>query len=107
MEFRRVLFRSLLYRISHEKTKELAILNLQRKQARTMQPCNEGETARTATWSPDGHHIAIICNGKSPIDLEAAKSEKPKPGCGTTADEADKAETPLGSMVIIATRTRF
>src|SRR3546814_17649625 len=48
--------RRLLYRISHEKTKELAILNLQSKQARTMQPCNEGETASTATWSPDGHH---------------------------------------------------
>src|SRR3546814_10306788 len=49
--------RRLLYRISHEKTKELAILNLQSKQARTMQPCNEGETASTATWSPDGHQI--------------------------------------------------
>src|SRR3546814_12265224 len=44
-------WRRLLYRISHEKTKELAILNLQSKQATTMQPCNEDETVGTATWS--------------------------------------------------------
>src|SRR3546814_17581506 len=36
--------RRLLYRISHEKTKELAILNLKIKPDRTMQPCPEGET---------------------------------------------------------------
>src|SRR3546814_17960827 len=72
-----------------------------------MQPCNEGETASTATWSPDGHHIAIICNGKSPRDLEAAKAEKTKTGSGKTGDEEAKGEKPLESKVIVATRSRF
>src|SRR3546814_1750692 len=66
-----------------------------------MQPCNEGETASTATWSPDGHHIAIICNGKSPRDLEAAKAEKTKTGSGKTGDEEAKGEKPLESKVIV------
>src|SRR3546814_13129250 len=74
-----------------------------------MQPCNEGETVGTATWSPDGHRIAIICNGKSPRDEEAAKAEKNKTntGGGKTGDEEAKDEKTLESKVIVATRSRF
>src|SRR3546814_8911581 len=87
-------WRRLLYRISHGKTKELAILNLQSKQARTMKPCNEGETVGRTTWSPDGHRIAIICNGTSPQDKEEAKAEKntTHTGDGKNGDEDDDDE---------------
>lgn len=100
--------RRLLYRISHEKAKELAILDLQGRQARTMQPCKEEETAGTAAWSPDGRRIAVICNGESPRGAKATEAEKNETRIGGDAEDGQaEGGKALESKVIVATRSRF
>src|SRR3546814_10753574 len=86
--------RRLLYRISHEKTKELAILNLQSKQARTMQPCNEGETASTAPWRSEEHtselqslmhySYAVFCLKKKTYKPQQNQQQQPTKQNATT-----------------------
>jgi dipeptidyl aminopeptidase/acylaminoacyl peptidase len=76
----------LLYRVSHEKTNTLAVLDLETWRSPRVQPCAEGETAGVVIWAPDARGIVVVCSGKSPLTV-SGDGEQKKATTGKTLDD--------------------